>query len=129
MVLAYVLHYVDDVPATLDFYERAFGLRRRFLDPSSTYGELETGGTALGFVAHTTAEANGFAYRRPTLDDQPAGVEIGLTVPDVQQAYDRAIAAGAVALAPPVVKPWGQTACWVRDNNGAIVELCSAMPA
>ena len=31
MRLGYIIVYVPDVPAALDFYERAFGLERRFL--------------------------------------------------------------------------------------------------
>lgn len=34
--------YVDDVPAALDFYRRAFGMRTRFFDEALQYGELET---------------------------------------------------------------------------------------
>jgi uncharacterized glyoxalase superfamily protein PhnB len=54
-------------------------------------------------------------------------MEIGFTVADVQAAYDRAIAAGARALAAPATKPWGQTVAYVRCPDGTLVELCTAM--
>lgn len=43
--LGYVILYVRDVPASLAFYENAFGLTRRFFhdDEGKAYGELETG--------------------------------------------------------------------------------------
>src|SRR6266487_1481592 len=41
--------YVPDVAASLAFFTRAFGLARRFLHESETYGELETG--AAQFIA------------------------------------------------------------------------------
>jgi len=46
---------------------------------------------------------------------------------DVRAAFARAVAAGAVALMPPKDKPWGQTVGYVRDLNGALVELCTPM--
>ena len=49
MQLGYTILYVPDVPATLKFYEAAFGLTTRFLHESGDYGELETGSTALAF--------------------------------------------------------------------------------
>ena len=49
MIFRYTILYVDDVPATLDFFERAFGLQRGFLHESGDYGELTTGDTKLAF--------------------------------------------------------------------------------
>jgi catechol 2,3-dioxygenase-like lactoylglutathione lyase family enzyme len=49
--VTYVLLYVNDVAASLAFYEKAFGLARRFFhdDNGKAYGELETGATRLAF--------------------------------------------------------------------------------
>ncbi|MEM7274078.1 MAG: VOC family protein, partial [Actinomycetota bacterium] len=38
--LGYILSYVPDVPATLAFYEKAFGLAVRFVTEEGDYGEL-----------------------------------------------------------------------------------------
>ncbi len=35
------------------------------------------------------------------------------------------VAAGAVAVAPPAHKPWGQTVSYVRDLNGVLVEIAT----
>jgi lactoylglutathione lyase len=43
MELGYVIVYVPDVAATVAFYERAFGIKRRFIHESGTYAEMETG--------------------------------------------------------------------------------------
>ena len=43
MQFGYTIIYVPDVAASLAFFTRAFGLARRFLHESGTYGELETG--------------------------------------------------------------------------------------
>lgn len=50
MHLGYIILYVADVPATISFYEKAFGLKTRFLHESNMYGEMETGQTVLAFA-------------------------------------------------------------------------------
>jgi lactoylglutathione lyase len=128
MHYGYTIVYVPDVAAALDFYERAFGLARRFLDEGGQYGELETGGTALAFSRHDLAETLFSQEYTPLQADRPpAGVELGLVTEDVAGAYARAIAAGATPLKEPAQKPWGQTVGYVRDLNGVLVELCSPM--
>jgi uncharacterized glyoxalase superfamily protein PhnB len=44
---------------------------------------------------------------------------------DVEKAFARAVAAGALAIAEPAPKPWGQTVAYVRDDSGFLVELCT----
>ena len=123
----YTLVYVSDVAATLEFYTNAFGLQPGFLHPSGEYGELATGATKLGFVAHDTAAGHGFTYTPLKPGAEPPGLEIGLVVDDVQKAYDTALAAGCVAVKQPAEKPWGLVVSYVRDCNGLLVELFSAM--
>jgi lactoylglutathione lyase len=127
MRLGYVIVHVADVPATLEFYQRAFGLRTRFLHDSNTYGEMDTGETALAFAAESLIEMNDIVARPNRRDEPPAGVEVGLVTGDVDAAYRKALAAGAIACVAPMVKPWGQTVGYVRDNNGFLVEICSPM--
>jgi lactoylglutathione lyase len=129
MRLGYIIVYVPDVPATLDFYERAFGLERRFLHQSNTYGEMETGGTALAFAAESLVALNGVTARSNRRSDPPAGAEVGLVTDDVAAAHRKAVSAGAVVYKEPTEKPWGQTVGYVRDNNGFLVEICSPMSA
>lgn len=127
MRLGYVLIYVPDVAASVAFYEKAFGLSRRFVDDSGQYGEMETGGTALGFVAESLAQANAMAAQRNRREAAPAGAEIGFLTEDVAASYEHALSVGAVAVTPPKVKPWGQTVAYVRDLNGFLVEICTAV--
>lgn len=130
MNFAYTLVYVPDVAASLAFFERAFGLKTRFLHESGAYGEVDTGAgpTTLAFVDHATArDSVQHDYVAASESARPLGMEIGFTVPDVQAAYDRAVAAGARPLAAPVTKPWGQTVAYVRCADGTLVELCTAM--
>ena len=125
MQLGYTILYVPDVPATLKFYEAAFGLTTRFLAEGGDYGELETGSTALAFSAHRLMQQLG---KNPQAANAHApSLEIALCTPDVPQALAQAIAAGAQPMHPVEVMPWGQTIAYVADINGFLVELCTPM--
>ena len=129
--LGYVILYVKDVNASLTFYEKAFGLTRRFFNDTNgkAYGELETGAARLAFASlalaeeHLKQKVNAASPKKAAL-----GVEIALTTPDVQAMFIRATNAGAIAISEPETKPWGQTVAWLRDNTGFLVEICTPMP-
>ncbi len=125
MQLGYTLVYVADVAATVDFYERAFGLARRFVHDSGSYAEMETGATALAFAAETLAGIHGLSIRNNRRGEPAAAFELCLVCDSPEQAYDHAVAAGATALKPVEQKPWGQKVGYVSDLNGCLVELCS----
>lgn len=125
---AYTILYVKDVLQAVSFYEKAFGLTQRFVHESKQYAEMETGGTTLSFTANELAKSNlpqGFLENDRS--NPPAGIEVGFVADDVPAVYVQAIEAGAVAVAEPKVKPWGQTVAYVRDLDGILVELCSPM--
>jgi lactoylglutathione lyase len=127
MHFGYTILYVPDVQAAVEFYEHAFGLKRRFVHESGQYAEMETGTTTLSFASNAMAEMNGLAIRPNTHHDVAAGIEIVLVTDTPEQAYEQAVAAGALPLHPVEVKPWGQKVSYVRDLNGCLVELCSPM--
>jgi lactoylglutathione lyase len=126
MKLGYAILYVVDVVSSLSFYERAFGFRRRFLHESGTYGELETGETALSFAAHELGDANfPGGHIRASESVTPLGMEIGLVTLDVASAHAHALGEGAIELSAPVEKPWGQIVSYVRAPDGCLIELCT----
>ncbi|WP_342779515.1 VOC family protein [Methylibium rhizosphaerae] len=128
MKLAYTILYVADVPASIEFCERAFGLERGFVHESGEYGELLTGSTRLAFAQHGIARDNlGQDYVDAQRSPQPLGMEIGLVTDDVEAAWRHALASGATALKAPQRKPWGQTVAYLRCPDGLLVELCTAM--
>jgi lactoylglutathione lyase len=87
MQFGYTIIYVPDVGASLAFFEKAFGLTRRFLHESGTYGELNTGETTLGFAAHALGAANmPEGYIAADTSSKPLGMEIGLVTSDVARA-------------------------------------------
>lgn len=126
MKLGYTIAYVADVPASLAFFENAFGLTRRFLHEGGDYGELETGPTTLAFASLELGRANfDGGVLAASESSRPLGMEIALLTDDVPAAHARAVDAGAVELKAPQVKPWGQTVSWVRCPAGILVELCT----
>ena len=129
--LGYVICYVEDVVASLAFYEKAFGLTRRFLHEENghSYGELETGAARLAFANLGAAKDLANLEVTPaSLKEAPFGMEIALVTADVPALYARAVKAGAIAITEPAVKPWGQTVAFLRDNTGHLVSLCTPLP-
>ncbi|MDO8701384.1 MAG: VOC family protein [Undibacterium sp.] len=130
MKFGYTIIYVPDVDASIQFFENAFGCLRRFVHESGMYGELNTGETTLAFAAHEMGDMNFpaghvAAHKSP----QPLGMEIAFIADDVNLAHAKALKAGALELAAPQEKPWGQTVSYVRCPDGTLVELCSALAA
>ena len=122
----YTILYVSDVEASLAFYERALGQRRRFVHESGQYAELDTGATALAFAAHELAAANVPGLYRPERRSGPQPTfEVCFVTDDVQGVFDRAVTEGARPVTPPQTKPWGQDVAYVRDPDGNLVEIAS----
>ncbi len=125
MKFGYTIVYVPDVLASVEFFEKAFGLKRRFLHESG-YGERDPGTTALAFATHDLGASNlPGGYVKASHSGEPLGMEIALVTDDVAAAHAKAIAEGAVSLKEPFLKPWGQTVSYVRCPDGTLVEICS----
>jgi lactoylglutathione lyase len=128
MKLGYTILYVESVANTIAFYESAFGFERGMVTPSNEYGEMKTGDTKLAFAANSfvkTLTSVPFEAARPEKAAPP--MELGLVTDEVEAAFAKAVAAGAVVVKKPETKPWGQLVGYVRDNNGFLVEICSPM--
>jgi uncharacterized glyoxalase superfamily protein PhnB len=126
--LSYTILYVQDVTASIGFYEKAFGFKRKFIAPDNSYGELDTGPTTLSFASLKLAESNlknGFI--QSSNHNKPFAIEIGITTDDVENSYADALKAGAVAEMPAKHKPQGQTVAYVRDPDGFLIEICTPM--
>jgi lactoylglutathione lyase len=124
--LGYVILYVPDVRAAVDFYITAFALKLRFIHESGQYAEMETGSTTLAFANERFTPTCGmFVPNRR--EKQSAGAEIALIAKNVEESYEQAVRYGALVVLLPVRKPWGQVIAYVKDLNGFLVEICSEM--
>jgi len=93
----------------VDFMERAFGAEtlEKHVDPQGAlvHGKVRIGNSVIGM-----GEAHGPAQNMPSA--------IYMYVPDVDRAYERAIAAGGKSLHPPIDQPYGDRNCGVEDEWG-----------
>ncbi|MBW4615254.1 MAG: VOC family protein [Desmonostoc vinosum HA7617-LM4] len=126
MKFSHTILYVRDVVQSVAFYEKAFGLKQRFIHESEQYAEMETGSTTLAFAASELAKSNlANGFQENNLSHLPAGVEIAFTTDDVDTAFNHAIESGATLETAPKQKPWGQSVGYVRDLDGILVEIAS----
>lgn len=122
---SYTILYVKNVPQSVAFYEKAFGLKQRFIDETEQYAEMETEGTTLAFASTELAKSNlPQGFQENSRASLPAGIEVGFVADDVPGVFASAVEAGAVAVVEPKVKPWGQTVGYVRDLDGILIEIC-----
>jgi predicted enzyme related to lactoylglutathione lyase len=123
MQLRYIILYVPDVGAAMDFYARAFRLELRFLHDGGDYGEMATGETRLAFSSIALMQSLGkqvasAAPERPSF-------ELAFATDDVPAALERALSAGAALVQGATDMPWGQTISYVRAPEGTLVEICT----
>ena len=119
----YLTLYVRDVPAAVDFYGNAFGLKQTFITDA---GDFATTDSWLSFA--TVGVGNGLLETELVVPDDGAGpqaVEFGFECTEIDDAYRRALDAGAKPFLAPTVRPWGQTVAYVRDPDGHLVGLCT----
>ncbi|MDM1348317.1 VOC family protein [Myroides marinus] len=119
--------YVANVEATVKFYEEAFGFMRKFVTPEEDYGELISGETTIAFAHLDLATSNLSKGYQQVNNEKPFGIELGFVVEDVVKAIEQVVQAGGRLYEEQKVKPWGQTVGYVLDNNGFLIELCTAM--
>lgn len=123
MKLRYIIFYVEDVAAALEFYTRAFGFSRLFLHEAGDYGEMDTGRTKLAFSARALMRELGKSPA-PADADAPS-FEIAFETDDVAAALARAVEAGATLRQEAREEPWGQTTAYVSDPDGYLIEICT----
>lgn len=125
MQFRYTILYVEDVAKTIEFYERAFGLHRKMIHECGDYGELATGDTILSFSSKALMKQIG---KSPgDVDPSAPTFEIAFETEAVAEQLKRAVESGATLVQEAEEMPWGQTTAYVRDINGFLVELCTAV--
>lgn len=135
MKFGYAILFVPDVEAAVDFYERAFGAKRKMVNKA--FAALDTGATTLAFgweenekkeLTENAGDRAATVFRANRATAEAAGVQISFIADDVKSAFARALAAGATEVYAPVKTPWGQWVGRVRDLNGVLVSIVSQPP-
>jgi uncharacterized glyoxalase superfamily protein PhnB len=123
---------VKDVPATVAFYEKAFGFALRYMHPTKGYAELDTGATLLSFFGEAFIANNTLLGKHPWRPirpgEGPTTALLAFDTDSLEQDWQRAIAAGAMVVTEPEPKPWQQTVGYLRDPDGIVIELCTTSP-
>ncbi|KAG6553066.1 hypothetical protein Mapa_005403 [Marchantia paleacea] len=126
----YTVVYVPDVQQAVDFYQKAFGVKCRSVDNSKRWGEMESGATTIAFTPLNQRETHlTGGVQTADLSEQRHNVELSFSYPDVDAAFKHAVEAGAVPVAQPEDKVWGQRVGYVRDINGVMVRMGSFVEA
>ena len=119
MKYAYTILYVNDVLKTVEFYEKCFGFKRKFITPEKDYGELVSGETTIAFASIILGESNlkrGFEKSSPSA--KPFGIELIFTTENIEVDFKKAIDNGALVYENVQEKPWKQHIGYLKDNNG-----------
>ncbi|QNE31144.1 hypothetical protein F1C10_03740 [Sphingomonas sp. NBWT7] len=115
--ILFVKFVVADLPAALAFYERAFGFVERNRIALRGMEEVLIGLPDDPFTLVLYHHTDGRPLTRGELHGP-----LGLSTRDIQAAWDRAIAAGAVAVRPPQELP-GMRIAFLDDPEGHTLEL------
>ena len=120
--------YAEDVAATVAFYERATGLAPSYFDRELGFALLgpEQEVAIASHAAGVLMLEAGYAAVRSA---RVRGTELAFWTPDVHAAFEAAVRAGATALTPPRVMPWGQTVAYVEAPEGTILGFVARVPS
>jgi lactoylglutathione lyase len=116
--------FVDDVDASIRFYQRA--LRFRVVRREADYASLQLGHAVLGLapIAKLPADGEEPGFTRMRLTGvRGAGVEIVLEVPDVDAAANAVEQAGYRLVEPVRERPWGLRDFRVVDPDGYYLRI------
>ena len=124
----YTIFYVKNVTKSIEFYEKSFGFKRKFITPENDYGELNTGETSIAFASLELANTNlTNGFTPGNLNNKPFATEIGLVTDNPENTVQQSLQYGATLVQDPVQKPWGQTVAYIRDIDGFLIEICNPM--
>ncbi|UIN50676.1 VOC family protein [Bacillus safensis] len=124
MKMKYTILYVNDVEASIHFYQHVLGFPIKLRVES--YVEFDTGDVTLSINSRQDVkEALGLPV--PGANQASHTFEIGFVVDDVEQTIASMKKKGVSIIKEPAKKPWGQTVAYVSDPDGHFIEICDAL--
>ncbi|MBY0189698.1 VOC family protein [Bacillus safensis] len=121
MKMKYTILYVNDVEASIHFYQQVLGFPIKLRVES--YVEFDTGDVTLSINSRQDVkEALGLPV--PDANQASQTFEIGFVVDDVEQTIASMKEKGVSIIKEPAKKPWGQTVAYVSDPDGHFIEIC-----
>ncbi len=126
MPLATTVLYVNDVARVVEFYRHALGLEPRLYDEENGFAELGEDGR-IAVASHQAGSLMMDGSYPKSKDGRVTGAELAFYAADVQDAFDRAVAAGGRPITAPRQMPWGQTVAYVEDPAGMVLGFVTKM--
>ncbi|MFP7465181.1 VOC family protein [Bacillus safensis] len=124
MKMKYTILYVNDVEASIYFYQHVLGFPIKLRVES--YVEFDTGDVTLSINSRQDVkEALGLPV--PETNQTSQTFEIGFVVDDVEQTIASMKEKGVPIIKEPAKKTWGQTVAYVSDPDGHFIEICDAV--
>ncbi|CUB21015.1 Lactoylglutathione lyase [Bacillus safensis] len=124
MKMKYTILYVNDVEASIHFYQHVLGFPIKLRVES--YVEFDTGDVTLSINSRQDVkEALGLPV--PETNQASQTFEIGFVVHDVDQTIASIKEKGVPIIKEPAKKPWGQTVAYVSNPDGHFIEICDAV--
>lgn len=126
--IALITLLTGDVPAMRSFYEEVIGFPVK--TDMEQYVEFESEGVRFSICDRAVmSEATEHVDYRDAAEGQRCELAFPCAMPeDVDVAYRRIVAAGAVPVKPPADMPWGQRTAFFADPEGNIHELFADLP-
>jgi lactoylglutathione lyase len=119
--VGYVILYVRDLAASIEFYRDVIGLPFTFTEAG--YAEFSMEGTKFALYEKRRAD---WLVGRETSPGPAA--EVVFIVADVDAEAERLARAGAMILTGPTDRPWGHRTLHVADPDGFVVEFAQEIP-
>jgi catechol 2,3-dioxygenase-like lactoylglutathione lyase family enzyme len=116
----YVVLLVDDLERALRFYTEVLGLKLGHR--SGDYVQFATGRTRLALYTRSAMTKTLSMSLEPPAVNAPE-FELGFKVADIDAAFAELVARGALPVAVPTDRFWGQRTGYVRDPDGHLIEL------
>src|SRR6185437_13213072 len=101
MKLTYVILYVNNVTDSVAFYQKAFGIKHRFIHESGDYAEMDTGEVTIAFCAHNLAKDILKQNYLKAAQGQLIGSQISFEPHNLKEAYETALENGAKSITAP----------------------------
>ena len=111
MKLGYFIVYVEDLLKTINFYEKAFGLKTRFINQRNQYAEMEN---EKGFIVLAFADEHYLSkhcisdFRKNKNGTIPAGFEIAFVTQNIDFSLQQALNSGPILMVQPTQKHWAR---------------------
>ena len=79
----------------------------------------------LGWIMSFSSKDNPTAQLSVLTNDAtaPTHPDVSIEVDDLDAVHARAVASGAEIVPPPTIEPWGVRRFFVRDPNGAVINV------